>query len=126
MNKYGKISIVSAALAIPLGLLASISMSWTLKSRNVANINVSSEITYLTEILATLMIAFSLILLVSLVTGVIGRKKDDNSEFAKLGLILVLIISIVGIGLLSFNSLYNKASDPQKIDNLQKIFDSTQ
>lgn len=126
MNKYGKISVITAALAIPLGLLSSLLMTWFLKRQNSSSINVSSEVAYLTQTLVVLVVTFGLVWLVSLTTGLVGYKKDTDSEFAKLGLITLAAVSVLSVGLIAVNGLSEKASNPQKIEQLERLFDSAE
>ena len=98
MNKFGKISIVTAGLVLPISLLISGLVTWHLKSTNPDNVDITAGLAYLRPILVTGYTLFISIWLVSLVSAVLGLKKDATAEYARLGLILLVLVTITSLG----------------------------
>ncbi len=98
MNKFGKVSIITAGLVLPIAMLVSGIVAWQLKSTNPDAVDITAGLAYLRPILVTSFTAFGLIWLVSLVSGLLGLKKDASPDYSKLGLLLLVLITITSVG----------------------------
>lgn len=98
MNKFGKVSIITAGLVLPVALLLSGVVAWQLKTTNPDAVDITAGLAYLRPILVTSFTTFGLIWLVSLVSGILGLKKDASPDYSKLGLLLLVLITITSVG----------------------------
>ena len=123
MNKFGKISIIAASTALPVALIVSGLVSWQLKSSNPDNVDITQGLAYLRPILVSSFIVFGVFIVLSLITGLLALKRDQDISLGKLGLVLavtVLLLSTVA-GVAS-----NKAShsvDTYREKKEQQFFD---
>lgn len=115
MNKFGKISIISAALALPLTLLVSGIVAWYLKSSNPDGVDITYALAYLRPTLLTAITCFISLSLVSLLSGILGLKKDESNEFSKIGLLIIVLVAIFSF---SAGIISKKTSDSES--NYQK------
>lgn len=97
MNKFGKVSIITAGLVLPLTLFISGLVAWYLKSNNPDNVDITAALAYLRPVLLTAIGTFSLFWLVSLLSGLIGLKNDRSNEYSKIGLILLALVTVVSL-----------------------------
>ena len=97
MNNNGKRSIICAALALPLALVFSNIVSWYFKSNNPDNVDITAGLAYLRPILVTGFVTFGVVMGVGLISALAGRKKDASAELSKLGLMLVVVITILSL-----------------------------
>lgn len=97
MNKYGKASVVLAGLALPTALLLSSLVAWYLKSTNPDNVDITAGLAYLRPILVTSFISYGLLWLVSLLSGILGLKRDTSDELSRLGLLLLILVTTVSL-----------------------------
>ena len=98
MNKFGKTSIITAGLMLPSSLLLSGLVAWHLKSTNPDGVDITAGLAYLRPILVTGYAIFIAIWLVSLICGILGLKKDTSPEYSRIGLILLVLITVTSLG----------------------------
>lgn len=98
MNKFGKVSIITAGLVLPLTLFISGLLAWYLKTNNPDNVDITAALAYLRPVLLTAIGTFSLFWLISLGSGLLGLKKDNSDEYSKIGLILLILITLISAG----------------------------
>ncbi|MCB9823279.1 hypothetical protein H6800_03330 [Candidatus Nomurabacteria bacterium] len=115
MNKFGKVSIVSASLTLPLTLLTSGIVAWYLKSSNPDGVDITYALAYLRPTLLTAIACFVTLSLISLVSGILGLKKDDSKEYSKLGLLIIVLVAVFSF---SAGIISKKTSDAES--NYQK------
>ena len=97
MNKFGKVSIITAGLVLPLTLLISAVVAWYLKFNNPDNVDITAALAYLRPTLLTAITCFTAFWLLSLISGIVGLKKDHSDEYSKIGLILLILITVVSL-----------------------------
>lgn len=90
------ISLICAALLMPLTIFVGKVVEYTLKSTNPSGVNILSELAYLAPILVSTIIVYVIVLLVGLVCGLLALRSPDK-QFAKLSLGLLTIEVIVTI-----------------------------
>jgi len=95
--KFGKISMIIAALMLPVSLVISNFISWWLKHKNPSHVVITARLAYLGPILLSLVISFGLLLIAGLICGLIGLKKDKDTMLAKVGLVLLVVVSVTSI-----------------------------
>lgn len=120
MNKFGKISIITAGLVLPVALLLSGVVAWHLKSTNPSDVDITAGLAYLRPILLTLFISFGIFWAVSLVTGLLGHKKDASSEYSKIGLTLLVLVTIVSVGAGTAAKATSNAEDAYRSQNISQ------
>ena len=98
MNKFGKVSIITAGLMLPTAMFISGVIAWHLKSTNPDGVDITAGLAYLRPILVSAYSIFGAIWLVSLVCGVLGLKRDTSPDYSKLGLILLILVTITSVG----------------------------
>lgn len=97
MNKYGKVSVISAGLVLPLALLAGNIVAWNLKSSNPDGVDITAGLAYLRPILITSFVVYGLVWLTSLVAGLLALKRDKVNELGKTGLVLLVLITVLSL-----------------------------
>jgi cytosine/uracil/thiamine/allantoin permease len=95
-NKYGTISVISAALALPFALMVGNVASLLLKSSNPNNIDITASLAYLSQTMTAAVVAFVALTLVSLLTAVLGMKQA-NKETAKMGLKILVAVVLISV-----------------------------
>lgn len=95
MNKFGKLSIVDSGLVLPLTILLSGLVAYYLKSNNPDNIDITAALAYLRPTLISAIICFAFFWLIGLLAGLIGLKKDKSNEYSKIGLTLLVLVTVV-------------------------------
>ena len=119
MNKYGKISIIIASLMYPLSALIGGYVEWSLKSQNSNNVDITESLAYLRPILLTGLTTFILLLLASIVTSIYALKKDTDKSFGKLGLLLIIILTLLSTGIAILNTKTDSAISNYKTNKIQ-------
>ena len=117
MNKFGKTSVVIASLILPVTLLLSSMVAWHFKETNPNNVDITAGLAYLKQILGTTLIVFAVLWVTSLVSALIGLKKDASKELSKLGLVVLALVTILSVGSGIAN---NKAGDAEEAYRDQK------
>lgn len=97
MNKFGKTSLVITSLLLPLTVLMSGFVEWQLKNGNPNNVDITSDMAYLKQILGTALVSFAILWVLSAAAAIVGLKKDSNKEFSKLSLILLVVVTLFSI-----------------------------
>lgn len=97
MNKYGKVSVILAGLALPTALLLSSLIAWHLKSTNPDSVDITAGLAYLRPILLTSFSTYGVMWLVSLVSGLLGLKRDASDELSRVGLMLLILVTVVSL-----------------------------
>lgn len=97
MNKFGKLSIISASLLLPLTFLISGFVAWQLKESNPNNVDITSSMAYLKQILGTTLVVGAVVWVFSLAMALMGIKKDASSELGKLGLLALVLVTVFSI-----------------------------
>lgn len=120
-NKYGKMAIITASLILPLTLILSGLVAWQLKESNPDNVDVTAGLAYLRQILGTALVAAAILWGISLVSSLIGLKKDDDRTWAKLGMLVLVLVTITSI---TAGIVQNQVSDVEKVykDNQAEQF----
>jgi putative copper export protein len=128
MNKFGKVSIVTSSLVLPLTTLISGLVGAYLKSNNPNNVDITSNMAYLKQILGATLIVFVTLWVLSLLLALIGLKKDTDSAFSKLSLIILPLILIVSIAAGMATNAAGDAEDTYRntvrqefLENLEKL-----
>lgn len=97
MNRFGKISVLLAGLALPTAILLSGLVGYYLKSNNPDGVDITAGLAYLRPILLTAFISYGFLWAVSLVSGVLGLKRDTSAELSRAGLLLLALVTIVSL-----------------------------
>lgn len=97
MSKYGKISVITAGLVLPLALLAGNLVTWYYKSGNPDNVDITAGLAYLRPILVTSFVVYGLVWLISLVTGILALKREQTSELGRTGLMLLALVTVISL-----------------------------
>lgn len=121
-NKYGRISVFSAGLVLPVSLLSALVATWYTKSRSAINASLSNELSYMSEILLVFLAVYTFLWVISTVSVVMGLKKDLDKSTAKISLVLIITISVLSIALGAINSRVVQTSNPQSIERLDSLF----
>lgn len=126
MNKFGKISVIVASLALPVTLLVSGFVAWQLKESNPNSVDITSNMAYLKEILGTSLILFTTLWIVSLVCALIGFKKDSSKDFSKLGMLVLVLVTVFSIGAGMFTNAVGDAEDAARQKQAEEFFEKIQ
>lgn len=126
MNKFGKISVVVASLTLPVTLLVSGFVAWQLKDSNPNNVDITANMSYLSEILGTTLVVFASLWVVSLVCALIGLKKDSVKDFSKLGIMILVLVTIVSIFAGMATNAAGDAEDAYKQRQAEEFFENYQ
>lgn len=124
MSKFGKISVFSAGIMLPVALFVSGLVAWSLKSGNSDNVDITQGLAYLRPILVTGFTVFGILLVVSLVSGILALKKDTDKTLGKLGLALLVTIVILSIGSAIATNKTDKVINDYKTTKEQRFFDA--
>jgi len=98
MNKYGKITVITSGLILPITLILGSVVTWYLKTNNPDGVDITAGLAYLRPTLLTSFITFGVLWAVSLVGGLLGLKRDQSNELSKIGLILLVLVTVTSIG----------------------------
>ncbi|MBP9738854.1 hypothetical protein KBD20_04145 [Candidatus Saccharibacteria bacterium] len=121
MNKYGKVSIITAGLVLPITLLLSGAVAWYYKSTNPNGVDITIGLAYLRPILVTAFTAFAIVWALSLVSGLFGLKRDASKELSKVGLILLVLVTITSLGAGVTSKKVAEAEEAYRVQQLQTL-----
>ena len=97
MNKFGKVSVITAGLVLPLALLAGNVVTWYYKSSNPNNVDITADLAYLRQTLVTAFVVYGLVWLISLVCGILSLRREKSSDLGKTGLLLLSLITALSL-----------------------------
>lgn len=97
VNKFGKTSIITAGLVLPLALVLSGLVTWYLKTNNPDGVDITAGLAYLRPTLITAFVTFGLVWAISLVTGLLGLKRDASVELSRTGLTLLALVTVLSV-----------------------------
>lgn len=126
MNKFGKISVVIASLALPVTLLISGFVAWQLKEANPDSVDITASLAYLKQILGTTLVVFAVLWVMSLASALIGLKKDGSKEFSKLGILILVLVTVLSIGAGIANNKAGDAEDAYKAQKTEEFLNKLQ
>lgn len=94
MNKNGKIALILASIFPLIVLTLGNLQAKFLKSNNVDNVDITQGLAYLRPILIMSFLVLAIFIITTIFFSLRGMKNDEQPEFAKLGLI-ILIVNLV-------------------------------
>lgn len=97
VNKFGKVSIITAGLVLPLALVVSGLVTWYLKANNPDSVDITADLAYLRPTLIAAFVTFGLVWAVSLISGLFGLKRDTSDELSRTGLTLLTLVTVLSI-----------------------------
>lgn len=97
MNRYGRLSIIFASLALPLALLISGTITWYLKAHNPDNVDITAGLAYLRPILVSAFVTFGASMVLSLWFAVRGKRHDASPGLSYLGIVLVVVVTLMSL-----------------------------
>lgn len=97
VNKFGKISIISAGLVLPLSLVFGGLVTWYFKANNPDGVDITAGLAYLRPTLITAFTTFGVVWVISLVTGLLGLKRDASDELSRTGLTLLALVTVLSV-----------------------------
>ncbi len=109
MNKFGKISVITSSTMLPISLLFSRIVEWQLKSANTDNVDITSGLAYLRPIIIVGFSLFAVFFITSIVSAVMGFRKDHDKTYSKLGIFISVVVLVLSIGLILVNGATDQA-----------------
>lgn len=122
MNKFGKISVVTSALMLPVATLVSSTVGWYLKSQNNHNVDITLGLAYLRPILVSGTIVFIVFLLASVIYAVLAIQKDSDKTYGKIGLLIVSLVLLLTLGAALANYKTDKSIDAFRTNKEQQFY----
>lgn len=95
--QYGRMALVTAALVIPVTVSAGNLLTWSLKTRNPDDVDITAGLAYLRPILLTSFGAFVALAVLCVVLAVLGMRRDDDPALARLSLALLATVTVLGL-----------------------------
>lgn len=124
MNKFGKISVLTAGLVLPLALLAGNLVAWYYKGGNPDNVDITAGLAYLRPILITSFVVYGLVWLISLVTGILALKNARTNELGRVGLLLLVLVTVVSLCAAISAGKVSDAEDAYRDQKATQFFDA--
>ncbi len=124
MNKFGKVSLFTAGIMYPTAALAGGLVAWNLKSGNPDNVDITAGLAYLRPILVTGFILFGVLFIVSLISGVLALRRDQDRSLGKLSLVLLATILVFSGAAAFANAKTDNAIDQYRTQKDQEFFDA--
>lgn len=122
-NKFGTLSLISLALAVPLAVCVGKVVEAIYKVSNVKNIDTSVGLAYLKPILLSVVITLALALGFALVSAIYGLRKDESKTTAKLSLVVTAIVIVLLTVAAAANHKTEQASKTAEQQQLETFFD---
>lgn len=122
MNEFGKKSLITTSLLLPITLAASSLVSWYLKTNNPDGVDITQGLAYLRPILIVSFSTFLVGWLMALIFGIIGLKKDEAPQTSKLALALLVAITILSTTAAIANSKAGHAEDAYQDQKSEQFF----
>lgn len=95
-EKSAQVSIVCAAILLPVTILFSKVIEYILKSVNPSNVNIYHQLAYLSPILISSIVLYAIIFTVGMLSGVYALK-SSSGKFARLSLILLSVEIVMAV-----------------------------
>lgn len=124
MNKFGKVSVVSASMALPVSFVVSNVISWYLKSNNPDNVDITQGLAYLRPILVSGFVLFGVLIAIGFVAGVMALKKDQDRALGRLGLALAVSVLVLSSVAAVAANRTDAAIDTYRTQKEQQFFDA--
>lgn len=123
MNKFGKASLIISSLVLPLTTLLSSTVEWYFKSNNPNNVDITSNLAYLKQVLCTALVAYAALWIIGLITALVGLKKDQDTKFSKLALLILPLVLIISILAGAATKAVSDSEDAYRDQKAQEFFE---
>lgn len=95
-EKSTQLSLVCAAILLPSTILFSKILEYILKSTNPSNVNIYHELAYLSPILISSIVFYSIIFVIGMTSGIYALK-SSSAKFARLSIILLSVEFVMAV-----------------------------